>query len=599
MKKNQFLKCTIRYSYWFVLALALSYVLASIMVYGNTLIGTAIDQLLGNEAVKFDTFLAQLIIMILLGFVTAFLKSVAISKFSIKVQTDYKDIVAKKLYRLEYKYFDDNGSAAIINKMNDDISGADALLTENLPEICTNGVAIITYAIYVGQLNLTLLLLMLVCYPVILLISNVIVKKIVSLKKIHREKSDRITEIAQDCMSGVLVLRTFVAEDIFQAKLNQAANDLVSNEEKRARISNSAIIIRQMLQWLPNIICAVYAYVLVTKGNLSLGNLMAFLMILTAFVEAFVGLPFNFIDAKENGVCVSRIEKILSSPNEPSGTYTDFPAQKTGAKSARETNSETAQAADACTAPQTLAADMKPNAISFENVCFGYSADTPVLKNLSFSIKCGESVAFVGDSGGGKSTIFHILCGFYPINSGTYQFFGRDFLQWNVEAAREHMALVSQNVFLFPGTIYENVAYGNKSASNEDIINACKLARIHDFIESLPDKYNSIVGERGILLSGGEKQRISIARAILKDAPVLLLDEPTSAVDVATEHLIQEAIDNLSKNKTCITIAHRLSTIENVDRIMVLKNGNIVESGSHKELIEARGTYFDMYGREV
>lgn len=572
MKKNQFLKCTLRYSYWFFLALALSYVLASIMVYGNTLIGNAIDQLFGNETVEFSTFLTQLIIMILLGFVTAFLKSVAISKFSIKVQTAYKDIVAKKLYHLEYKYFDDNGSASVINKMNDDISGADALLTENLSEICTNGVAIITYAFYVGRLNLTLLLLMLVCYPVILFISNIIVKKIVSLKKIHREKSDRITEIAQDCISGVLVLRTFVAEDIFQAKLNQAADDLVSNEEKRARISNSSIIVRKMLQWLPNIICAVYAYILVTKGNLSLGSLMAFLMILTAFVDAFVGLPFNFIDARENCVCVSRIEKILSSPDEPTGTFTDLPVQ---------------------------AADKNTDAITFENVCFGYSKDTPVLKNLSFSIKSGESVAFVGDSGGGKSTIFHLLCGFYPITSGTYCFFGRDFSQWNVEAAREYMALVSQNVFLFPGTIYENVAYGNKNASNEDIINACKLARIHDFIESLPDKYNSIVGERGILLSGGEKQRISIARAILKDAPVLLLDEPTSAVDVATEHLIQEAIDNLSKNRTCITIAHRLSTIENVDRIMVLKDGNIVESGSHKELIEARGTYFDMYGKEV
>lgn len=579
MKRNQFLKCTIRYSYWFVLALVLSYVLASIMVYGNTLIGNAIDQLFGNESVEFNTFFAQLIIMILLGFLTAFVKSVAISKFSIKVQTNYKDIVAKKLYHLEYKYFDDNGSAAVINKMNDDISGADALLTENLPEICTNGMSLVTYAIYIGQLNLTLLLLMLFCYPVILLISNIIVKKIVSLKKIHREKSDRITEIAQDCMSGVLVLRTFVAEDIFQAKLNQAADDLVANEEKRARISNSVMIIRKMLQWLPNIVCAIYAYVLVTSGNLSLGSLMAFLMILTAFVEAFVGLPFNFIDAKENGVCVSRIEKILSSPDEPTGACTDLPAQ----------------AANACTSSLAHNAD----AITFENVCFGYSGNTPILKNLSFSIKSGESVAFVGDSGGGKSTIFHLLCGFYPIISGTYRLFGRDFSQWNVASAREYIALVSQNVFLFPGTIYENVAYGNKNASNEDIINACKLARIHDFIESLPDKYNSIVGERGILLSGGEKQRISIARAILKDAPVLLLDEPTSAVDVTTEHLIQEAIDNLSKNKTCITIAHRLSTIENVDRIMVLKDGSIVESGSHRELIASKGIYFDMYGKEV
>ena len=461
--------------------------------------------------------------------------------------------------------------------MNEDIAGADTLLTENLPELCTNGVAIITYAIYVGRLNLTLLLLMLLCYPLILFLTNIIVKKIVSLKKVHREKSDRITEIAQDCVSGILVLRTFTAEDIFQQKLNQAADDLVENEQKRTRISNTSIIIRKMLQWLPNIICAIYAYILVSQGNLTLGNLMAFLLVLTAFVDAFVGLPFGIIDAKENFVCINRIEHILNSADEPSGTYQDTPSCKTASISDTTT----------CTA------------ISFDNVNFSYQDNTPVLTNLSFTIKNGENVAFVGDSGGGKSTIFHLLCGFYPISSGSYKLYGKEFADWDIEAARSHIALVSQNVFLFPGTIMENVLYGNKNATKEDVINACKSARIHDFIVSLPQGYDSIVGERGILLSGGEKQRISIARAILKNAPILLLDEPTSAVDVATEQLIQEALDNLSKNRTCITIAHRLSTIENADTIMVLKDGQITETGTHEQLINSNGIYHQMYGREA
>lgn len=566
--KSNFIKCSLKHCYWFILALILSYVLASIMVEGNSLIGGAIDQMLSGVDVEFKSFLYKLLIMVALGFVTAFVKSFAISKFSVKVQTDYKTLVGKKLYTLEYKYFDDNGSASIINKMNEDIAGADTLLTENLPEICTNAVSIITYAFYVGELNLTLLLLMLVCYPVILLLSNMLVKKIVALKKIHREKSDRMSEISQDCISGVLVLRSFVAEDLFQKDMDAAANDLVENEKKRTRISNTAIIIRRMLQWMPSIICSVYAYHLVMQGNISLGGLMAFLMILIAFVDAFVGLPFNFIDAKENAVCVSRIENILRAPDEPSGEYTGNEADNN------------------C-------------AITFDRVNFSYTEGSPVLNNISFSINKGESVAFVGDSGGGKSTIFHLLCGFYPVSNGTYKFLGKEFKDWNIESARNQMALVSQNVFLFPDTIMENVAYGKPGATKEEVINACKLARIHDFITSLPDGYNSIVGERGILLSGGEKQRISIARAILKDAPILLLDEPTSAVDVATEQLIQEAIDNLSKNRTCITIAHRLSTIENVDKIMVLKDGNVAESGSHKELLAAKGLYYQMYGKEV
>ena len=566
--KNNFIKSSLKNCSWFILALALSYVLASIMVEGNTLIGDAIDLMLSGNDVAFSDFLTKLLIMVALGFVTAFVKSFAISKFSVKVQTDYKTLVAKKLYTLEYKYFDDNGSASIINKMNEDIAGADTLLTENLPEICTNTVSIITYAFYIGRLNLTLLLLMLICYPVILLLSNIIVKKMVSLKKIHRQKSDRMSEISQDCISGVLVLRSFVAEDLFQKDMDAAANDLVENEKKRTRISNSAIIVRKMLQWMPSIICSIYAYHLVMQGNISLGGLMAFLMILIAFVDAFVGLPFNFIDAKENAVCISRIEDILHAPSEFTGTY---------------------DGGDSIEAP----------AIAFDNVNFSYTEGTNVLNRLSFHINKGESVAFVGDSGGGKSTIFHILCGFYPINNGRYTLLGKDIRDWNLEAARSKMALVSQNVFLFPDTIMENVAYGKPGATKEEIINACKLARIHDFITSLPDGYDSIVGERGILLSGGEKQRISIARAILKDAPILLLDEPTSAVDVSTEQLIQEAIDNLSKNRTCITIAHRLSTIEHVDRIMVLKDGQIAESGSHKELLAAKGLYYQMYGKEV
>ena len=168
-----------------------------------------------------------------------------------------------------------------------------------------------------------------------------------------------------------------------------------------------------------------------------------------------------------------------------------------------------------------------------------------------------------------------------------------------MESAREHMALVSQNVFLFPTSIRENVRYGNLSANDEDIVAACKNARIHDFIMGLPEGYDSIVGERGILLSGGERQRISIARAFLKDAPILLMDEPTSAVDVETEQLISEVMEKLSNNRTCITIAHRLSTIRNADVIMVLKDGMIAESGSHADLIDRGGVYMGMYGKET
>ncbi|WP_309245223.1 ATP-binding cassette domain-containing protein, partial [Clostridium sp. CF012] len=191
-------------------------------------------------------------------------------------------------------------------------------------------------------------------------------------------------------------------------------------------------------------------------------------------------------------------------------------------------------------------------------------------------------MAFVGSSGEGKSTIFKLLCGFYQKQSGNYKLYGRNFEDWNLNVARDLYSLVSQNVFLFPESIADNVAYGREGATMEEIKEACRLANIHDFIISLPQQYDTLAGERGTRLSGGERQRISIARAFLKNAPILLLDEPTSAIDVGTEDLIKEAIERISQGKTVITIAHRLSTIENADSIMVLSKGQIVESGTNE-----------------
>ncbi|MDE6700442.1 MAG: ABC transporter ATP-binding protein/permease [Acetatifactor sp.] len=564
--KNVFLKCVWRYSPLFLLELVLAWVLARAVVEGNSLIGAAVDSLLAGEGVEYTSFLAYLLILTGIGFLAAFFKSLAASHFSIRVQTRYKTLVAQKLYRLEYRYFDENGSATVINKMNADIAEADSLLSESLPFICTDAVAAVTYAFYVASINRSLLLVMLLCYPIVLWITNRVVKKLKSLKKVHRQKSDNITEIAQDCMSGILVLRAFGAEEHFGKKLARAADDLVENEEKRTRTSNNAILIRRILGWMPNIICAIYAYVLVTRGDVSIGGLMTFILILGRFVDSFVGLPFDVVDAREHWVCIRRVEDILQQRDEESGTET------CGLKDA--------------------------DALVFDKVSFAYTKDVPVLREISFRIPNGSTVAFVGDSGGGKSTIFHLLCGFYRPCGGDYLLYGKNFRDWNVEAAREQIALVSQNVFLFPDTIRANVAYANRAADDEAIREACRNAGIHDFIMSLPEQYDTEVGERGVLLSGGERQRISIARAFLKNAPILLMDEPTSAVDVETESLIQAAMERLSKGRTCVIIAHRLSTVRHADRILVLKDGVIAESGTHESLMAGNGIYTAMYGEE-
>lgn len=301
-----------------------------------------------------------------------------------------------------------------------------------------------------------------------------------------------------------------------------------------------------------------------------MGGLVGFILILSKFVDAYTGLPFAMVDASAGMVSVDRVEKILSAEEEPSG--------------------------EGCADAATRAAE---NVIAFEKVDFSYHENVPVLQRLTFSVKKGENVAFVGESGGGKSTIFRILCGFYEKTGGEYRIFGRPIEEWNREALREQIALVSQNVFLFPTTIAENIAYSKPGTTREQIEEACKKAQIHEFIQTLPEGYETMVGERGAILSGGQKQRIAIARAILKNAPVLLLDEPTSALDVETESGIQEAIRTVMAGRTCITIAHRLSTVQNADRIYVLKQGRIAECGIHEELLQQGGVYAAMYGEEA
>lgn len=567
MKRLVLIKCCLRYGGYFVLGVVLSYLLSLVMVRGSTLIGDAIDTMLAKGVVEFEEIFAVLLLFVVVGTIGAFLKSLFLSKFSILVQTDYKNLVVEKLYHLEYSYFDHNGSATIMNKINTDIAEIELLLNMDLPGICSNAVNMMVYAVFIGQMHLGLLVLMFVCYPLIFYFTNRIVKKIEDLRKTFRQKSDLITEISQDCISGILVLRAFQAEGYFQKKLDQAADDLVENEEKRARISNTAILVRRMLQWIPNIICAIVAFFMVLYGKIRMGELVVFFMILQRFVDEFVELPFHLVDIKEHLICVKRVEAILAESEEKSGTE----------KEGWDTE----------------------EVISFERIGFSYGDGKEILKELSFSIKRNSSVALVGDSGGGKSTIFRLLCGFYHADQGSYRLFGKEFATWDIEAARGQMALVSQNVFLFPVSIFENVRYGNRDATKEQVIRACQSAGIHDFIMELPKQYDTIVGERGVLLSGGERQRISIARAFLKNAPILLLDEPTSAVDVATEEAIQKALQQLGKDKTCITIAHRLSTIQQADCILVIQNGKVVESGTHKSLLSKNGAYTALYGKEV
>jgi ATP-binding cassette subfamily B protein len=571
LKKSVFFSGALHELHWFFLQMLMAYALTKVVVRGNELIAGAVDTLLAGEHVVFSSFALQLIVMILIGTIAAFVKSITAGIFGINVQKAFRSKVIDKLVKLEYKYFDEKGSGSIINKLISDLGEASRFFSETLPDIFSTLITIIIIAAYIAKLNFKIFLIVILCYPILIIAANSISKRLAQLAKERREKVDLMTSIASDSIQGIVVQRSYNLLSVIIKRLNKAIDDILKNEYSRVRISTASWVLQNLISWIPTIISYVFALYQVLSGAITIGDLMAFTILLNRLVHPMGELPFMLNDAREIGVSMHRLEEIMSQEDEVSGEF----------YICNNSLSET------------------KDVIEFQAVDFSYNSERTIFHNLSFKVENGKTTAFVGTSGGGKSTTFKIISGFYRQQAGNYLLYGENFENWNLQKARDMMSIVSQNVFLFPDTIAENVAYGKKGATLEDVKEACKRANIHDFIENLPNGYDTLVGERGVRLSGGERQRISIARAFLKDAPILLLDEPTSSIDVKTEHLIKDAIQRISENKTVIIIAHRLSTIENADKILVFAEGGIAEEGTHKKLLEKGGVYSELYSQEL
>lgn len=571
MKSNQsiFLKLSYKERGWFILGILTAFASTQLLVTGNNMIAGVIDLVLQGKNIAFSEFIVKLLGMVIIGSLLAFFCTIAKNQFALMVQTDFKNMAARKMLKLEYKYFDEKGSGSVLNKLVSDINEVGKLFSETLPECLTSLVMFMTITIYMFQMDLKLTVVVLVTYPIMLAISHYVSEKLMKFAKIRRTYLDERAEIAYDGINGIIIGRSYNLYEPISQRLCRVIEKIFDNQVATTKISSASHVLQDVIGWLPKIICYVVALLEVIHGTITVGEMMAFVALLDEVTQAIGEFPFYMNDFKECQVSIKRLEEICNEADEASGAL----------KSLEEW-------------------EKTEKVIEFEKVSFSYDGERNIFENLTLDILRGSTVALVGASGQGKSTIFQIICGFYKVKSGKYKLYGRQFEEWDIEAARKEMALVSQNVFLFPDSIEKNIAYGRSGASKEEIIEACKMANIHDFIMGLPKGYETIVGERGSLVSGGERQRLAIARAFLKNAPILLLDEPTSAVDVTTEAMIQEAIERLSKNKTVLIIAHRLSTIQHADEILVFDQGKIVENGTHEKLLMESGIYASLYGKE-
>lgn len=561
----------LRNGYMLLLFILFSVFLNEIIILGNDLIAQTADKVIGGEQMQITGFLVPLLWMTALGTAAAYLKSISGNHYSAMVQRDVRASLGRHLVRLPFSYFDEKSSGSIITRLISDMDELGRFFSEILPNLLVNIIVVVISTIYLVRMDALLIVVLFASYPVMLVVADRLSKKLASIAQRLRAHMDECNEKAYDAIQGITIGRSYNLYEVQKKEIDAVIDRKVEQACKSTRISSMGWVLKNVITTIPVIICYLFALYETMQGRITVGEMLAFTVILGRILNPIGDIVFCANEIREVGVSLKRLQEIYDQEEERTGGSI-----------------------------HTLQQDKdEPVAVEWSNVefCYDQSESRPVLNGMSFVIEKGEQTAFVGGSGEGKTTVFKLLCGLYERGNGQYRLFGHSFEEWDLEAARSCFSEVSQNVFLFPQTIRQNVACGKENATFEEVVEACRNANIHDFILRLPEGYETLVGERGVRLSGGQRQRISIARAFLKDAPILLLDEPTAAVDVESEQKVQEAIERITVGRTVIVIAHRLSTVRNAKRIYVVSGGKIAETGNHEELMERRGIYAEMYAK--
>lgn len=468
--------------------------------------------------------------------------------------------------KLSFSYYDQNNSGQMMSKLVSDLFDISELAHHGPENLFISLIKIIGSFIFLFMINRMLAVPMLILVVLMLVFSYGQNKKMQETFMDNRRKIGDINSSLQDTLAGIRVVQSFANERIEQEKFNRSNENFLISKDANYRCMGSFMSGNAFFQGMMYLVTLVFGGFLIAHGRMEASDLAMYALYIGIFISP-IQILVELTEMMQKGL--SGFRRFLEVV---------------------ETEPEIVDAADA-----KPLKNVKGN-VCYEDVSFHYSDDdTPVLSHVSFEIPAGKSIALVGPSGSGKTTICSLLPRFYDVTEGRVTIDGNDVRKLTLESLRSQIGLVSQDVYLFGGSIKDNIAYGKPDATMDEIVDAAQKANIHDFIMELPDKYDTFVGERGTRLSGGQKQRISIARVFLKNPPVLILDEATSALDNESERFIQKSLEELAKDRTTITIAHRLSTIRNADEILVVADCGIAERGTHEELLALDGIYARYY----
>jgi ATP-binding cassette subfamily B protein len=478
------------------------------------------------------------------------------------VVADVREYIYEHMQRLSLRFYEDKQVGNLMSNVVNDTDLFEQLIAHAIPDVVVNVITLIGVTVVLLSLNWKLTLLSTIPIPLVILSLRVYAKYVRPAFRNRQKVLGDLNALLNDNLSGIREIKAFTRETEEAKRVHDGIENYRKSQLGALKLMATFQPFVEFTSSLGTLIVIFYGGRLALQGSLPIADLVAFFLYLQSFYAPVQNLSGAWEAIQSSLAGADRVAGLLAEPKEPQTVH--------GA---------------------VQAGDPVQGTLVFKNVYFDYTPGVPVLEDISLEVTSKSVVALVGPTGVGKTTLVSLIPRFYDVTSGSITLDGRELRDYKLDSLRGQISIVLQDVFLFYGTVRENLLFGRPDADNAEMIAAAKAANADDFIAELPEGYDTLIGERGVKLSGGQKQRLSIARAILKDAPILIMDEATSSVDTETEHLIQQALERLMQGRTTIIIAHRLSTIRNADKIVVLEDKSIREMGTHEELMRNNGLY--------
>lgn len=553
---------------------------AAFSIVGPKLLGKAttkifeglVDKVSGGSMGIDFTYIGNMLVFLLglylLSAIFSFIQGFVMSGISQKVSYNLRKEISEKINRMPLSYFDTKTHGEVLSRVTNDVDSISQNLNQSMTQVITAITTLIGVLIMMFSISVTMTCVALLVLPISMIFISLVVKRSQKYFKNQQEYLGHVNGQVEEIYGGHTIVKAFNGEEEAVAAFNQLNDTLYNSAWKSQFLSGMMMPIMSFIGNIGYVMVSILGGWLAVKQTIEVGDILSFIQYMRSFNQPIAQTAQVANLMQSTAAAAERVFEFLNESEE-----VQF-------------------------AQDPVSTEVIEGYVDFEDVHFGYTEDRVIINDFTAHVKPGQKVAIVGPTGAGKTTMIKLLMRFYDVNSGAIRIDGHDIKDFNRNELRSVFGMVLQDTWLFGGSIMDNIRYGKLDATEEDIKRAAKAARVHHFVKTLPDGYNMILNEEASNVSQGQKQLLTIARAILADPKVLILDEATSSVDTRTEVLIQQAMENLMKGRTSFIIAHRLSTIRNADLILVMKDGDIVEQGNHQDLLAADGFYASLYNSQ-